>query len=122
MEKFEFRDGDVVNFGGVVGEVTLSESKDYPVKIKNSNGLHLESFTIDGRLYTDHTEPLLKLVSRPKKKVKKTVEVWVNCYSELGFPEGLRGGFVWLSEEQAISAQTGIATPVKFVGEYEVEE
>ena len=67
----EFKKGDKVKFGGVVGEVTQDRNTQaldgYPILVvfpKDS-----EWFTKDGKLLETHTEPLLILVERPKVAV-----------------------------------------------------
>lgn len=78
----EFKIGDIVSFGGLEGHVqSVDERYDFSVSVMLSSGIE-ERFTKDGRFYLNHTEPLLKLVSRPKKEVEKTIEVFANVYSD----------------------------------------
>ena len=79
---FEFQVGDICEFGGVEG--VISEVRDvaqhkYPVFWKPFCDNPGVRFTLDGKLYKWHTKPLLNLIRRPKKKVKKTIEfvTWV---------------------------------------------
>lgn len=79
---FEFKLGDICEFGGVEGKI--KEVRDvtqykYPVLWKSSCEKPGNSFTLDGRLYSWHTKPLLNFIRCSKKKVKKTIEVvtWV---------------------------------------------
>lgn len=71
----EFKVGDIVEFGGLEGEVAkmFDLQCEYPVKVKLSSGEDVY-FTIDGKLNSSHTKPLLKKVKETKKK--KTVRVW----------------------------------------------
>jgi len=69
----EFQKGDVVSFGGRMGIVESTDTHDhYPLNVRYSDSGGLDFFTLDGKYDTKHTEPLLKFVSRPKEKVKKT--------------------------------------------------
>lgn len=70
---FEFKTGDIVSFGGLRGVVVSDDFLgEYPVLFQSdANRHHCYEFTSDGRLDIDHTEPLLKLIKRPKKMVKK---------------------------------------------------
>lgn len=77
---FEFQVGDICEFGGVEG--VISEVRDvpeykYPVFWKSICENHGNFFTLDGRLATWHSKPLLNFIRRPKKK--KTIEIvtWV---------------------------------------------
>jgi hypothetical protein len=73
----EFKTGDIVEFGGVLGRVVSSDYNNvYPIWV-DFNDYHT-SFTLDGRYKLEHTKPLLVLIERPKKKVKKTI--WFNIY------------------------------------------
>ena len=76
---FAFKVGDKVSFGGVHGVVTSTKSSNIYKLNVSLPGRQLE-FTIDGRYYDWHTEPLLKLIERPKKKIKKQIKYWVNIY------------------------------------------
>lgn len=82
---FEFQVGDIVSFGGVEGvvEENLSNS-DYPIRVKFINGVR-KGFTFDGRYDVDHTESLLKLVSRPQMNFRKDHEYLKNVLIELYF-------------------------------------
>lgn len=68
---FQFQVGDIVEFGGVEGEVVLFDGKHIKVELKTDEGYY---FTSDGRLSTRHLKPLLNLVRRPKKKEKRVVK------------------------------------------------
>jgi len=80
MSNVDFRVGDIVSFGGVEGVVCERDCQEpYVIACSFKDKMELD-FTIDGRFGVEHTEPLLKLVSRPKKMVKKTIERWENVY------------------------------------------
>lgn len=70
----EFKVGDTVEAWGIRGKITnilpgiLSS---YPILVKLDSVSHLEEFTRDGKHYNWHQVPTLKLIERPKKKVKK---------------------------------------------------
>lgn len=84
---FEFKVGDIVSFGGMIGKIiTTKDSGDYlPIQVLYNNG-HVEYFTLGGKYHPDHTEPLLKFILRPKKKAKKSVVRWVSiCKSGPGY-------------------------------------
>jgi hypothetical protein len=77
-EPIIFQLGDIVSFGGLEGVVDgigTIHTDEYPVSV-DFNG-DADYFTLDGKYHISHTEPLLKLISRPKKKVKK--EVTIDC-------------------------------------------
>jgi hypothetical protein len=68
-----FKVGDRVSFGGLEGEVVSDDScSDYPISVEFESG-HTNDFTADGRLSEYHTEPLLKLVTPAKTKVKRAL-------------------------------------------------
>ena len=77
----EFKVGDIVSFGGLEGRVIQSNQTDYSIYVKYPSG-DLDRFTLDGKFFRHHKEPLLKLVSRPKKEVEKTIEVFANVYDD----------------------------------------
>jgi hypothetical protein len=69
----EFKVGDICMAFGmrcVVEDIDKSPS-DYPVNVVFEFSEKKESFTPNGRLYGWHKEPSLKLIERPKRKVKK---------------------------------------------------
>ncbi len=106
---FQFQDGDIVEFGGLVDVVRINtEEKLFPVYAV------AEKFTLDGKLYDHHNKPLLVLIERPKKKAKKTIEYWVNVYAS--GPVGIHK-----SKETADGcADIDRIACVKLTGEYEV--
>ncbi len=65
-----FQVGDIVEWCGVSGVVITSKStKDYPIECNFKGSVRPLAFTSDGRYY-DWQEPSLKLIERPKKKIK----------------------------------------------------
>lgn len=68
-------------------EVTSIGSATYPIVVRNKNG-HFTACTLSGLVCTDSGTPRyywdkVKIIPppRPKRKVKKTVELWVNVYN-----------------------------------------
>ena len=79
---FEFQVGDIVEFGGLEGKVKkiLDSTLKYPVNVVFKDESFRDDswyFTLDGKLDERHFKPLLKLVSRPKKKEKRIVKTVV---------------------------------------------
>lgn len=114
----DFKVGDKVSWMGLEGIVDrIDETTSYPVYVRTYHPVcSLHGFTLDGRYRTEHTEPSLKLIERPKKMVKKKISVWVNVYEN---------DKIYLHRHQLDAECTGqknrIAC-VECVGEYEVEE
>ncbi len=82
---FEFETGDEAEYGGVMGTVEIAGVGSHMSAVWTSScGKHVEWFSRAGYQYEWHTKPLLNFIRRPKKKVKKTVEVvtWVEVDSE----------------------------------------
>lgn len=122
-EKFEFQLGDIVEFGGLKGFVKNSRYGDKLVVEFSppDYGVFYEIFSREGLYQIYHTEPLLKLIERPKKKkmVKKTVEMWWNVYSNKLTPNI----YCYSSKDLAeLAATEDRIACVKLTGEYEVEE
>lgn len=70
-EEVNFQVGDKVSAFGVEGIVTrITDAAFFPIKVDFPDDIN-SSFTIDGRYLGWHKEPSLKLIERPKKKVKK---------------------------------------------------
>lgn len=70
-EEIKFQVGDKVSAFGVEGVVTrITDVVLFPIKVDFPDNINT-SFTIDGRYLGWHKEPSLKLIERPKKKVKK---------------------------------------------------
>lgn len=118
---FKFKVGDKAEFGGLFGEVIRASNvycEAYPVRFRDIFGTET-SFTIDGKLHKDHTKPLLVLVERPKRKVKKVLSGWVNVYSnKKSIPYDKKDDAdigAMLSLEKRIAC-------VEVKGEYEVDE
>jgi hypothetical protein len=113
----DFQVGDIVEFGGIRGVVFINTMSKYPVSVVfDSEDLYAEDFTIDGRLYEEHISPLLVLIERPKKKIKKTIDVsaWMNVYND-----GFTGLFkTELGAEQHAHSRIACA---ELKGSYEIE-
>jgi hypothetical protein len=112
-----FKVGDIVEAFGFRGAVT-DVHDDGTVNVYFGAIRKSENFYSTGHLFRWHKEPSLKLIERPKKKVKKIIERWINVYED-----GL-AGIVYDSEQRARQSAQGAATyvgVVKLTGEYEVE-
>jgi hypothetical protein len=70
----KFQEGDIVEAFGCTGKVVRKFYTDQHdvVEVEFENGHTVHTFSQDGMAKTFHTEPELKFISRPKKKVKKT--------------------------------------------------
>lgn len=67
----EFKKDDVVEAFGIRGIIVDNNIKyNLPVLVLFQNAIE-EYFTVDGKFRDWHLEPSLKLIERPKKKVKK---------------------------------------------------
>ena len=112
-----FKVGDKVRaFGldGVVRCITFSGR----VVVRYSDLDLDEIFTLDGKAETHHKEPSLILVERPKVKVTKTIEKWLNVYPSQS------GGLIYYNSESTanLNASSDRVACVKLTGTYEVEE
>ena len=120
--------GDLV-FWVKIGWGTIKEIRSefmYPISVSFELDTN-EEFMLDGRcsvtdklptLFPENTVPqyYLDLCPRPKRKVKKTLEVWANIYPYSKFS-------VYTSEELANKrACSGRITCAKLTGEYEIAE
>ncbi len=73
----KFQVGDIVEYVGIRGKVlTVEGTLQYPLGVTFTNNKEV-SFTRDGKERDWHSYPLLSFISRPKKKIKKTVWVGV---------------------------------------------
>lgn len=117
--KLHFKVGDVVECCGAEGVVEhVYENVTYKVQVSfkdENNKIAISHFTEDGRLFHFHKTPSLVLVSRPKKKVTKTVEKWINIYPSHA------GGFYSDEKNADEYAQQNRIACVKLTGEYETE-
>ena len=81
----KFKAGDIVEFGGIEGEIVkVSRKSNYPIRVKfEDNHYH---FTKDGKFDILHTKPLLNLVRRPVQKLElsadKVAEVLIKALGE----------------------------------------
>jgi hypothetical protein len=97
-------------------------NSDYPIKVERLNEMD-ESYTFDGKLGDEEAPTLFwdeikyEIPTKPKRMVTKTIECWVNVYSN-----GV--GCLTESEEAADKAKRGNyrVACVKLTGTYEVEE
>lgn len=84
-DDFIFQAGDKVKcafFGDevfVLVDNNIYNTADYPLMLSKVGDQGM--FTTDGRLHTSHTHPVLTLVERPKKKIKK--KYWVASYKNV---------------------------------------
>lgn len=77
--KQEFKAGDIVRYIPMGNEEYVLEdsiNNIYPLLIKS-----IVSFTLDGRVLTEHTHPLLILIRRPEEK-KKWYQVFYKSHND----------------------------------------
>lgn len=118
----EFKKGDIVEAFGCEGEVVSDNGNThFPLEVRvtipeNDSGCICLSFTKDGKWVPWAKEPSLKLISRPKRKEKRVVEMWVNVSVD-GYYR------FWDTEAKALgdTCSTDTVVAVKLTGEYEVE-
>lgn len=113
----EFKAGDKVKcyfFGDEVFILDSNRGSDYPLGF-DSHGERW-TFTDDGRFHDDHSVPVLTLVERSTKKVKKTYSGWLNIY-----PSGGHGYHKERDKADFFADDDRIAC-IQIKGEYEVEE
>ena len=124
--------GDLVfwTMNGWCKILNIYNDEEFPVLVGGTdcNGDIIKAkFTLCGRLYPYYKFPTLfpedkvpqyylDLCPRPKRKVKKTLEIWVNIFPDGGFT-------VYNSKKIAddLAVSTRIAC-IKMIGEYEEEE
>lgn len=114
--KPQFKVGDIVEAFGCEGRVVnVFNDAEYPIEVKFENDTQTCWFIKGGKYQTWHKIPSLVLVSRPKKKVTKTVEAWTNIY-----PDGRMSSFSdkVVADELAISNRIAC---IKLTGTYEIE-
>lgn len=133
-----FKIGDKVSWMGLEGTVerlndraTWNPSYSMRISFGDKEYPELVWFMPDGRFREEHTEPSLKLIERPKKKVKKKISVWVNVYSDGSFTthntkheadsSPLQRYYVTGDQGSLYCPPRKVAC-VECVGEYEVEE
>lgn len=124
-ENFEFREGDIVKCAVLNGIFKIEEyptSRAYPIAIYHAPTARTYTLTINGKLHEDHDFPAITLVSRPKKKIKKKVSVWVNVYKDGVMA---RDVFFHKPDAQSVAISKYNCTyldTIELTGEYEVEE
>jgi NMD protein affecting ribosome stability and mRNA decay len=118
MSNVDFRVGDIVSFSGEEFIVTAN--------LIGVTAKHLKTgkyLGFSGEGYPEHClaaimpDLKLKLVSRPKKMVKKTIERWVNVYTD-----GTVGNDHDIQADAVKYRKDGFLTCVKLEGSYECEE
>lgn len=114
---FPLQVGDVVDYGGLQGTVVdvYNNSLAQVAEVISINKRRTD-FYLDGTTMQGQTKPVVTIVSRPKKKVKKKLEGWVNIYKD--------GHCLYPNKESAdrtANKDVRVAC-VKVTGEYEVEE
>jgi len=119
-ENFEWQVGDIGEAFGVRCEVVgIDCMGGYPICVIFENGRRI-CFTKDSKLYEWHKKPSLIFIERPKKKVKKVVEVkrWVNVYND-----NSEGNF-YMTEEEAdrwVFLNKNRIACIELTGSYEIE-
>ena len=113
--KQELKVGDHVRdiLSDEISIVEKNRSETYPLVSKFSSGWVY--FTKEGMNYVNHRHPRFVKVEPPKKKVKKTIEAWVNVYDD-------RKRFYDSKKEADEWAHSPRIACVKLTGEYETEE
>ena len=124
MSKFKVGD-KVFHVGNGVGKVVRNDklNTDYDIGVEFA-GHGQVGFCHDGKYHNHHKIPQLYTLEEarkmgfevPKQKLKKTINLWVNVYSDRLGPS------IYESEEIAKNNSSNAITCVKLTGEYEVEE
>ena len=111
----EFRQGDIVEWAGVRGEVVATSCGD--AKFTTVTFRERDEVFLDGKRHDGNKVQLLKLIERPKKKV--VFEAWANLYAQ-----GLQQApGMWRTKVEADrAAGSDRIACVQVTGEYEVEE
>lgn len=112
-----FQIGDIVEWGGVRGEVWDKNSDLYfPVLVSFDNGNKWGyRFTQDGRCQNWHTQPSLKLIERPQKeevkpeKLKKKVKLYAHLIAYGTGPLHLE----WTDSEQTLAGEDSKRVPLE---------
>lgn len=123
MDKFQV--GDIVEAFGVRGEIiSLENSPSYPILVKfydTGTFWNKAAFIIDGKFEDWHKEPSLKLIERPKKKVKRTywfataLVEWDNVFKR-GISE------LTLDKEELNDSYRGVNCKDRQIHSIEIEE
>lgn len=113
---FPLQMGDKVQMGEMIGEVTKVQTHWAWVSWNGISETKTAIFTINGLMFDFHPAPALIIIDRPRKKVKKTLDLWVNIYEW--------GTETCETKEEAeeCACEDAIATKVHMTGEYWVEE
>lgn len=98
--KEEFQVGDIVEWCGVQGKVdSIIMEDDYSLCVLFGEDNDFAYFTLDGKYIHWHKTPSLKLISRPKKKVKKTY--WISSAKSLQNNNMRTSSHLYLSKADA---------------------
>lgn len=114
----KFKVGDKVRAWGIDGVVKPSYMNSSELLVAFDNNKY-QYFDQEGKAQSWHKEPTLILVERPKKKIKKTLEVW-GCRYVNG---GLASNDVYKTKLEVEDRIAGSAyvVPIHLTGTYEVE-
>ena len=113
-----FQKGDIVEWGGVQGEV-ICVNRAHGMTINfhpNGRTFSFSGFKEDGKLYDWQTESVLKFIKRMKK-----IEGWINIYEPYPTMEELVvGDMIFKTKEEADSSISNKVACVPI--EFEIEE
>ena len=118
--EMNFQVGDIVSFGGDIGNIISTTNISVigkPIKVVFKDAI--EYFTLDGKYAIYHIEPLLKLIERPKKKVKKTFYTMI--FKSSGQIPPYSAGFLFETEVECREYNNRSVYPIVPI-EIEVEE
>lgn len=98
-EIMEFKVGDICEaFGLKCFVIDINIKHNYPVKVSFEGG-HCRNFLMNGKFEDWQLEPSLKLIERPKKKVKKKFYLGHDKYSPIHSYIGC--GALWITRKDA---------------------
>lgn len=103
---FEFRVGDIIKIYGTITGMGVSGSY-----VRLGEGLQSYSVLIPN----EH----IQLVERPKKKIKKTIEFWVNFYEDMSFESY---GSLSIAVNAVKTSSRKLVTCQSFAREIEVDD
>jgi hypothetical protein len=119
-ENFEWQVGDIGEAFGVRGVVVgINCMGSYPICVRFENGRYIY-FTKDSKWYDWHKKPSLIFIERPKKKVRKVIEVkrWINVYDDNSAEN------FYMTEEEAdrwVFLNKNRIACIELKGSYEIE-
>jgi len=117
-ENFEWQVGDIGEAFGVRCEVLeIKRNAEYPVIVRILEGVETGLTLLFTKDYAWHKKPSLIFIERPKKKVKKTIEVkvWANIYESGG------KSLFYQKEDADKYASDGRIACFELTGSYEIE-